>query len=335
MREVTTWQMSDQGNEAATWDALVLGAGPAGLTAGLFLARHGRRVLMIDQFIGNHMTNAATVENYPGFPEGIAGPELSSLLQRQAMDAGAEFLPAAVEGLEVVEGERRLFRVSTDSGTRDGLTVVVCTGSRLRRLDVDGEARFEGRGVSHCATCDGPLFQGRPVAVVGGGDSALDEVLVLRELASTVTMIHRGPSPTGQWLLRKRALESPNVRVRPGMEVVRLDGDDQLKRVVLRDAAGSESAEDVAGVFVLVGLEPNSTFLERVVDLDETGHVVTNSWMQTSVSGIFAAGDIRRDSASQFISAAGDGATAALAAHRFLDREEAAPGADARSGPPS
>jgi thioredoxin reductase (NADPH) len=319
--------MAVDGADARLWDSIVLGAGAAGLTAATFLARHGRSVLIVDDLMGNHLTNAGTVENFPGFPEGIAGADLAALLQQQALAAGAELHPAAAEGLTIVEGGSRRFAVATATGSRVARTVVVCVGSSLRRLGIDGEERFEGRGISHCATCDGPLFQDRHVAVVGGGDSALDEALYLTSFASKVTVFHRGTAPTGQSVLRERAQESPDIDLRADAEVLRLEGDQQLQALVVRDAEGAEERVDVGGLFVFVGLEPNTRFLDGVVELDRGGHVETDAWLQTSVPGIFAAGDIRRHSAAQFASAAGDGATAAIAVDRLLqaaDREVAA-----------
>jgi len=299
-------------------DAIVVGAGAAGLTAGLFLGRSGRSVLVIDPFIGNHMVNAGTIDNFPGFPDGISGAELWSLLHRQAASAGVRFAPATVKRVEALGGVRRSFRVLTDSASYDGLTVLACTGSRLRALDVEGESRLTGLGVSHCATCDGPIFSGQAVAVVGGGDSALDEALVLSEMASEVTIFHRGASPTGQMHLQKQVSAAENVRVRSECEVIRLEGSARLDAIVVRDTSGVDFVHRVGGVFGFVGLEPNTDFLQPLVDLDDSGHVITDGSMQTSVAGVFAAGDIRRDSSSQFVSAAGDGASAALAAHRFL-----------------
>jgi thioredoxin reductase (NADPH) len=307
-------------------DAVVIGAGPAGLTAALFLARHGRDVVVIDELLGNHLLNAATVENFPGFPSGVQGPELWTLLQQQALEAGATFVPATAEGIETIDDGRRVFRVDTGAGTQDALTVILCMGSSLRRLNVDGEARFEGRGVSHCATCDGPLFHGRHVAVIGGGDSALDEALVLGESASQVTVVHRGDALSGQSVLRQRVAAHPSIAVRARTQVVRLEGDGLLEGVVLRDdVSGEESHMSVAGVFTFIGLEPNTRFVGDLVELDQAGHVVTDTWMQTSAAGLFAAGDVRRHSAAQFVSAAGDGATAALAAHRFLESGKRSP----------
>jgi thioredoxin reductase (NADPH) len=230
-----------------------------------------------------------------------------------------------VQDIRIVDAGNR-FRVGTSNGGWEARTVVVCVGSSLRRLGIDGEAEFEGRGLSRCATCDGPLFRGRDVAVIGGGDSAVSEALVLSEFASTVTLIHRGNSLGGQHVLRERLVAAANVAVRPGTEVVRLEGDGQVQRLVLRDAgSGAESTMNVGGVFAFVGLEPNTAFLKDVVDLDAAGHVVTDLWMGTSVPGLFAAGDVRQHSAAQFVSAAGDGATAAIAAHhRYMEARETA-----------
>jgi thioredoxin reductase (NADPH) len=301
--------------DGQVWDALVLGAGAAGLTAAMQLARHGRRAAIVDGFTGNHMMNAATVENFPGFADGILGADLWAALQGQALAAGAELLPGTVERVELDGGT---FTVTTDSGAHPARAVLACTGSSLRRLGVEGEEGFAGRGLSECATCDGPLFQGQPVAVVGGGDSALDEVLALTEWASEVALVYTGAEPTAQQALRDRVGELQRVRVHADTEVVALQGEDNLSGVVLRNGVGVQSVADVAGLFVFVGLVPNTAFLEGLVELDGDGRVAVDPWMATSVPGLFAAGDIRRDSASLFVSAAGDGATAAVATHRFL-----------------
>ncbi len=305
-------------SDSTLWDALILGGGPAGLTAGLFLARHGRTALIVDQFTGNHLINAGVVENFPGFPEGIGGADLAARLQAQAAAAGAQMTAGAVERVEPsADGS---FTVTTDGEALAGRSVLVCTGSRLRRLGVEGEDALAGRGISECATCDGPLFRGQPVAVIGDGDSALDEALALSGMASSVSLIHRGPELAGQSALRERVAAGDAIRLRPGTTVVGFTGDDRLTGVVLRDAGGREWVDEAAGAFVFVGLEPNTAFLRGVVELDDAGRVIADASGATSAPGIFAAGDVRRDSSAQFISAAGDGATAALAAHRHLTR---------------
>lgn len=302
------------------YDATVIGAGPAGLTASLFLSRHGRSVRLIDELLGNHMTNAGRVENFPGFPSGIEGPELWATLQQQAIDAGASFSAATVDRITPAGGS---FRIATGVGEEESRSVVVCVGSKLRSIGADGEERLVGRGLSHCASCDGPLFAGRDVAVVGGGDAAVDSALILSSFVDSVTVVHRGQALRAQHVLRDRLEQTENVRVLLETEVVGMEGDATLEALVLRGSSGALSRLEVGGVFVLVGLQPSTEFLQDIVELDSGGHVVTDRWLKTSVPGIFAAGDVRVDSSRQFASACGDGATAALAAHRFLQLDAA------------
>lgn len=260
------------------------------------------------------MVNAGLIENFPGFPEGIAGPEFFALLQRQALDAGVRFVPARAERIEDVDGT---FNVATAVGDTWARCVIVCVGSAIRELGVEGETYFRGRGISHCATCDGPLFRGRRVAVVGGGDAALDSALHVSSLASSVTIIHRGLALTGQRTLQDRLESRENIDVLLETVVLGFEGSDALESLIIRHA-GADVRLAIDGVFVFAGLKPNTQFLSNLVDLDG-GHVITDQWLATSMPGIFAAGDIRMCSARQFVAAAGDGATAAIAAHSFLE----------------
>jgi thioredoxin reductase (NADPH) len=299
------------------FDAVIVGAGLAGLTAAMYAGRFGLSTAVVDQMgAGGQVVNVERIENFPGFPEGVAGFDLGPMVQEQAEAAGAEFFMDTVESLEI-DGENRVVR-----GAEEELrarAVIIAAGSSLRALGIPGEERLMGRGVSHCASCDAPFFAGQEACVIGGGDSALDEALVLAGQASRVLLIHRGPQFKAQKAIVQRIAEAANVEPLFNTVVEEILGDDSVTGVRLRDlASGARREQELSGVFVFVGLEPNTAFLRGVVDLDEAGHVRTDILMRTSVPGIFAAGDIRQGSVAQLISAAGDGATAAVAAYHYL-----------------
>jgi len=294
------------------FDLVVIGAGLAGLTAGMYGARYGLRTVIVDQMgSGGQILNAERIENFPGFPEGVAGYDLGPLVQEQAENAGAEFILDTAESLKP-DGDDRI--VTCAEETLRAKAVIVAAGSTLRRLGIPGEERFTGKGVSQCATCDGPFFQGESVCVIGGGDSAVDEALVLTQYASEVTLYHRGETLGAQQALLDRADTAPNLRIAAGTTVEEILGEDAVSSVRL--SGGAEQA--LRGVFIYVGLEPNTSFLRGVVDLDPAGHVITDALMRTSLPGVFAAGDIRQHSVAQLVTAAGDGATAAIAAFRHV-----------------
>jgi thioredoxin reductase (NADPH) len=317
--------------ELGSYEIIVVGAGLAGLTAGLFAARQGRATLVLEaQVPGGHLVNVHQIEDYPGFPEGVAGYELCPLVQEQAANAGAEFELAAVErvepmvldhggeAVEHVDAADGGWRVATADGSYQARAVIVASGSRPRALGVPGEERLFGRGVSHCASCDGAFVRGGTVGVVGGGDSALQEALALTEYAARVIILHRGAALVAQHTYQERALAHPAVEVRYGVTVEEVLGEATVSSVRLRDAAGAETELALAGLFVYVGLAPNTSCLRDLSVLAPDGRVPTDAWLRTARPGLLAAGDVRADSAAQAITAAGDGATAALAAHRYL-----------------
>jgi thioredoxin reductase (NADPH) len=266
--------------------------------------------------VGGQIINVEAITRYPGFPEPTMGSDLAALVEQQAVAAGAEFVFGAVDVLAVDDAAHT---VSVDGGVIVAPAVVLATGSRLRRLGIDGEERLLGRGVSYCGSCDGPLFAGQRVAVVGGGDSAADEALALAEHASATLMLVREDALHAAAATQLRVLEHPGISVRHGVEPEEILGDEQVERLRLRDTRdGVRSELDVAGVFVYAGLQPNTELVRDIVDCDDDGRVRTSAWMETDVPGIFAAGDLRVDSPRQLVNAASDGATAAIAAHRFL-----------------
>jgi thioredoxin reductase (NADPH) len=299
------------------WDVLVVGGGVAGLTAGLFAARCGRStVVLVPLAPGGTLLNVERIEDFPGFPDGIAGFELGPVVQEQAEQAGAVVRMAELAVLENVDG----VWVGSCGGDRfRARTVVLATGTRARVLAVPGEERLAGRGVSHCASCDAPLFVGRTVAVVGGGDSALQEALTAAEHASRVIVVHRRETLRAQETYGTRAAAHPKIELRLLSTVEEILGEDAVTGIRVRDAT-TDLAEDVelAGVFVYVGNEAETQLVPDGVELDADGRIVTDATLATSVPGLFAAGDVRSGSSGQAVSAAGDGAAAAMAAHRHL-----------------
>ena len=300
-------------------DLAVIGGGTAGFTAGLFGARYGLDTLVLERSMpGGQIINVERIENYPGFPKGISGAELAALAQRQAMQSGCTVEMAEV--IRLVPQDRRL-ALETSAGPLSARAVIVATGSSLRRLGVPGEEDHYGRGVSQCATCDGPFFNGEVVGIVGGGDSAADEALTLTRYAARVIVFQRRGQLRAQHVLRSRLLAHPKIEMHWHTEVREVLGGDngRLRAVRVWDAQNDqEHSVDLAALFVFVGLDPNSAFLRGVVDLDNAGHVPTDVCMRTSVPGVFAAGDIRQHSAAQVASSVGDAATAAISAAQYI-----------------
>lgn len=301
----------------ADYEIVVAGGGPAGLTAALFAARHGHTTLVVDPLcMGGAILNTQRIEDVPGFPEGVSGFEFGPRLQEQAANAGATVEPA-----EATRIERRVddWCVATDSREITAGAVIVATGSRPRKLGLPREEELEGKGLSHCASCDGPLFRGQAVAMVGGGDSALLETLELEGHDVRVVLVNAEDALSGQETYASRVLEAPYVEVRQRTSVEEILGDGRVEGLRLRHlGSGEPSTVEVAGVFVHIGRVPNTELLEGPLTLDENGRVATDAWMRTEQPGLFAAGDVRADSAGQAVTAAGDGATAAIAAHRYL-----------------
>jgi len=299
------------------FDLVVIGAGVAGLTAAMFAGRYGLKVAVFAELgVGGQIINAERIENFPGFPRGIAGHELGPLLHEQAERAGAEFVLDAVEGIEIA-GDGRIVRGATEILRAPSL--IIAAGSAPRSLGIPGEQEFLGRGVSHCASCDGPLFAGQGVCVIGGGDSAIDEALVLADHAARVTVLHRGASLRAQQALLDQAAATRQVEIVVETIVEEVMGEAAVSAVRLRELKTETTRiQKVNGVFVSIGLEPNTAFLRNLLALDPAGRIETDIMMRTSLAGVFAAGDIRSNSVAQLAAAAGDGATAAISAFRYL-----------------
>lgn len=305
---------------AADYDVIVIGGGLAGLTAGLFSARYGRATLVVEAAApGGHLNNVEKIEDFPGFPEGVPGYDLCPMVQEQAERYGAQFELAEVEGLEPAEPDGHFWRVTTSQGSHTARAVILATGMHPRTLGIPREEALYGRGVSHCATCDGPFFRGRTVGVVGGGDHALQEALTLAGHASRVIILNDTAAFSGQATYRTRVAETPKIEARHNVAVEAVLGEGAVSGVRIHDTiTGAVSDLELAGLFVYIGQDPNTSFLPAQLRLTAGGHVPTDAWMRTELPGLFAAGDIRADGAGHAITSAGDGATAAIAAHRYV-----------------
>lgn len=301
-------------------ELIIIGGGPAGLTAGLYASRARIDTYLIEKGIaGGQIVNAELVENYPGFPQGISGLELGEAIHEQATKYGLAVVSDEVT--EVTIDKAHMMQVSTGSNTFRAKAVIVAGGSERRKLGVPGEYHLLGKGVSYCATCDGAFFTDRNVAVVGGGDAAITEALFLTRFATKVTLIHRRDQLRASKILQERALSEPKMEFLWDMVVEEIVGDNAVGELKLRNTkTDKRSPLEVDGIFIYAGVKPNTEYLKDLTSLDEAGHVITNELMETNMPGLFAAGDIRHDSRRQAITAAGDGAVAALSAEEFLSK---------------
>ena len=301
-----------------SWDIAIVGGGGAGLTAAVYGSRAGRSVAVFERGVpGGQIALAGPVENFPGFPRGIAGADLADAMRRQAEQFGALLIAEEVSLLEVSEGGG--FLLTTGEGRHRARAVIVTAGAEHKRLGVPGEEEFTGRGVSYCATCDGPFFRDLEVAVVGGGDAAVDEGLLLTRHARRVRVIHRREVLRAGKILQDRAFANNKMDFTWNTVVERIGGTDGVERLALRNVKTGEASEmAVSGVFVFIGHEPNSNILHGLVPLDPGGHAIVDLEMRTPVPGLFVAGDVRTLAVRQLVAACGDGATAAIAADRYL-----------------
>jgi thioredoxin reductase (NADPH) len=304
-------EVSDQ------YDVVVAGGGIGGLTAAVHAARTGHSTLVLGgRAPGGLLLSIEQIDGVPGFPEGVPGYDLLPTLQEQAADLGADVRMAELTGIEAADDG---WRLQSDDGEANARAVILATGARLKTLGVEGEERLQGRGVSQCASCDAPLMRDRVVGVVGGGDSALQEALALAESVAEVIVIHRSDALSGQATYRDRALEHPKITIRYGTTVEEILGEDTVTGVRMHDQASGETSElELGGIFIYVGLQPNTELLADLLDLDEHARVPTDATMRTELPGVLAAGILRRGSLGQATISAGEGAAAAKAADRYL-----------------
>ena len=298
------------------YEVIIIGSGPGGLAAGLYTSRAGLKTLLVERgMFGGQMVNARLVENYPGFPQGISGSELASLMHQQVTKYGLETVTAEVTGLK----SGHTYGVLTTDGNFEAEALIIAAGSEYNKLGVAGEEKLLGHGVSYCATCDGFLFRDLNVAVVGGGDTAITDALELSQHAGNVYVVHRRDQLRAGQILQQQAFAQPKLKFIWNTVVEEITGERMVNGLGLRNVkTGELSTLPVSGVFVAVGLKPNSHCFANIVSLDESGHIITDDLMATLVPGIFAVGDIRKNSARQIASAVGDGTTAAIYAFRYL-----------------
>jgi len=303
------------------YDVVIIGGGPAGLSAGIYTARARLNSLLLEkEIIGGQVVNAVLVENFPGFSEGISGYDLTQLMHQQATKFGLETLTAEVTGIELQQSQKI---VKTNEGDFAARAVIIAGGSKRLKLGVPGEEQLTGRGVSYCATCDAAFFREQPVAVVGGGNAAITEALHLVRFATKVIVIHRRKQLRATRILQERAFAEPNVEFLWDTTVDKIEGENQVKQLGLNHVpTGEKSTLEVNGVFIAIGFKPDTAYLKGILSLDNVGHIITNENMETEIPGVFAAGDIRHNSGRQAITAAGDGATAAIYAERFITEQK-------------
>lgn len=299
-------------------ELIIVGGGPAGLTSAIYSARALIDTLVIEKMLpGGQPVLTTFIENYPGFPEGISGPELAERLESQAGKFGAKIITS--RPVLNISRKEEGFEVKTESNSFWGKAVIVATGTSPRKLNVPGEEEFTGRGVSYCAVCDGAFYRDRVVAVVGGGDSAMDESIYLTRFASKVFVIHRRNQLRAEKILQERAFSNPKISFIWDTVVQSIEGDRKVELLKLKNVKTGEISElKVDGIFVYIGSNPNSSMVKDLVELDENGFIITDDCMKTSVPGLFAAGDVRNTNFRQLATAIGDGAIAANSAERYL-----------------
>ncbi|HLB31746.1 MAG TPA: FAD-dependent oxidoreductase [Gammaproteobacteria bacterium] len=299
------------------YEIVVSGGGIAGLTAALTAARLGRKTLILSGAVpGGHLLSIERIDGYPGFPDGISGYELCPMTQEAAMAEGVEFAPVE---LVAVTRDAGGFSIEAETGTWHTRSLIMATGAHLKRLSVPGEAGFTGKGVSHCASCDGPMLKGKTAVVVGGGDSALQESLTLAAHAASVIVLQKEAQLTGQPVYQRLVTEQSRISVRCGMLVEEILGAQVVSGVRVRDlATGATSDLPAEAVFIYIGMAPNSGLVTQFVKLDENAQIPVDAKMRTTVPGLLAAGLVRSGAAGRAVASAGDGAAAAASADSFL-----------------
>ena len=308
---------------AEIYDIAIVGGGPAGLTAGLYACRARMKTTLVEKMAcGGQILVTDMIENFPGFPDGVKGPELADWMFRQAAHFGLEAKSVEAKRVAIKEGRQAGFTIDcTDGVSLDALSVIIASGARWNNIGVPGEKELTGRGVSYCATCDAPLFKGKDVVVIGGGDTALEDALFLTKFANKVTIIHRRDRFRGTKILQERVFANNKIEISFNSVVSEITGTKKCESVIVKDISTLEPKTiQTHGVFVLIGMTPNSDAFKGFVGMDDKGYILCDDDMKTSVDGVFACGDVRKKSLRQVVTAAGDGATAAFSAQHYVER---------------
>lgn len=303
------------------FDVIIIGAGPAGYTAGIYCARARYDTLILSGILpGGQLVNTTDVENYPGFENGIMGPDLMITMRKQTQRMGTTIIDDEVVN---VDFRRKPFKVLTASEEYESKAVIIATGASPRKLGLEGEETFGGKGVSYCATCDGPFFKNLELAVAGGGDSAMEEATFLTKFASTVHLIHRRDQLRASKVMQERAFDNPKIKFHLNSVIDEIKGNDKVQQVVLKDTQSNETSTlDVGGVFVAIGHEPNTKLFGNQIEMDENGYIILKNRTETNVPGVFAAGDVHDHRYRQAITAAGYGCMAAIDVDRYLTENQ-------------
>jgi thioredoxin reductase (NADPH) len=299
------------------YELIIIGGGPGGLTAGMYGARANLRTLVLERYIpGGQLANTELIEDYPGF-QSILGPDLAAKMEAHAKHFGMELANAEVKAIRI-EGDDRI--IETDSETYKTKAVIVATGGSPVYLGVPGEEEFGGKGVSYCAICDGAFFKDQVIAVVGGGDAAVEEAGFLTKFGSKVYIIHRRDKLRAQKIIQQRAFNNPKIEIIWDTVVQEIHGKEKVEQLSLKNVKTGETGKLAVGaIFIFIGFKPNTQMLPEGINVDDQGHIITNAHMQTSVPGIYAIGDVRQQLARQLTNAVGDGTTAAIAADKYLE----------------
>jgi thioredoxin reductase (NADPH) len=297
-------------------DIIIIGGGPAGLAAGIYAARSGRGALLLESlYPGGQMTKTMNVENYPGFEQGVDGFSLAAKLEKQAQSFGLQTVTEEVVGVEL---NNPVKRVKTPGKEYEARAVIIATGASPRKLNIAREEELTGAGVSYCATCDGAFFKNRNVAVIGGGDTAIADALYLAHFVNKVYVVHRRDTLRAADVLQKAAFNEPKIEIVWNSVPDRILGDKEVTGLVVKYKTGEERELSVEGIFVAVGIMPNTTLFKGILDLDEGGYIIADAHMNTSVKGVYAAGDVRNTPLRQIVTAVADGAVAATSAVEYL-----------------
>ncbi len=299
------------------YDVIIIGAGPSGYTAGIYCSRAGYDTLILSGLLpGGQLVNTTEVENYPGFENGIMGPDLMIDMRKQSQRMGTTIIDDVVVD---VDFRRKPFKVLTASEEFEGRAVIIATGANPRKLGVEGEETFSGKGVSYCATCDGPFFRNQEIVVVGGGDSAIEEATFLTKFASNVHLVHRRGELRASKIMQERAFNNEKIKFHLDSAVTLIKGDQKIQQVVLKNLkTNEETTHDAGGLFVAIGHDPNTQLFKSQIDLDDEGYIVLKNKTHTNMDGIFAAGDVHDRSYRQAITAAAFGCMAAIDVDEYL-----------------